>query len=86
MPRISVTLPHEEHQALCDLALREWREVPDQAAYLIVDGLRRHAHTGELRAAGGAKPSAPRHATADADCEGRDGASAGQEVGHESIS
>jgi hypothetical protein len=39
---ISVKLERqEERQALAELALREYREPADQAAYLIVDGLRR---------------------------------------------
>lgn len=31
----------EERRALAELALREYREPADQAAYLIVEGLRR---------------------------------------------
>jgi hypothetical protein len=39
---ISVKLErHEERRALAELALREYRAPADQAAYLIVDGLRR---------------------------------------------
>lgn len=32
---------HEERRALAELALREYREPADQAAWLIVEGLRR---------------------------------------------
>ncbi len=39
---ISVKLERqEERRALAELALREYREPADQAAYLIVEGLRR---------------------------------------------
>jgi hypothetical protein len=39
---ISVKLERqEERRALAELSLREYREPADQAAYLIVDGLRR---------------------------------------------
>ncbi len=41
MPRLSIVLPREEHQALCDLALREWREPREQAGYLITESLKR---------------------------------------------
>jgi hypothetical protein len=41
MRRLSIVLPEEEHQALCDLALREWREPREQAGYLITEGLKR---------------------------------------------
>jgi len=86
MPRISVTLPHEEHQALCDLALREWREVPDQAAYLIVDGLRRHAHVGDLPAARASRSPSPLEAAVDADQAVLANVCNGQEVDREPTS
>jgi hypothetical protein len=41
MPRLSIVLPEEEHRALCDLAVREWREPRSQAAVLLLEGLRR---------------------------------------------
>ena len=41
MPRLSIVLPDAEHQALCDLALREWREPREQAGWLIVQALQR---------------------------------------------
>jgi hypothetical protein len=40
MPRLSIVLPEEEHQALCDLALREWREPREQAGFMIAEGLK----------------------------------------------
>ena len=54
---ISVKLERqEERQALAELALREYREPSDQAAYLIVQGLRQagvlrddHQPTAEAR-------------------------------------
>ena len=54
MPRLSIVLPEDEHQALCDLALREYREPRDQAGWLIVQGLKQ---AGELPAP---EPSARR--------------------------
>ncbi len=41
MTRITVRLPGEALEALTDLSIREYREPADQAAYLIVDNLRR---------------------------------------------
>ncbi len=41
MPRMYLVLPNEEHQALCDLALREWRDPREQATYMIAEGLKR---------------------------------------------
>ena len=86
MPRISVKLPQEEHQALCDLALREWREVPDQAAFLIVDGLRRRGHVLEAPAAPGSASPTAAAAAAEADHASHEEARDGWEVNGEPAS
>jgi len=41
MPRMSIVLTTEEARALCDLAVREWREPRQQVGFLIAEALRR---------------------------------------------
>lgn len=48
---ISVRLLTEDRQALAELALREYRDPSDLAAYLIADGLRRLGMRPELKTA-----------------------------------
>ncbi len=38
---LSIQLPDEDRQALAELALRQYRDPSDQAAYLIAEGLKR---------------------------------------------
>jgi hypothetical protein len=55
-----IDLPEREQQAVCDLALDQWRTPRDQAVYLIVDGLRRAgALPAELRALDDRQPAEP---------------------------
>jgi hypothetical protein len=51
MRPISVRLPTEDRQALAELALREYRDPSDLAAFLIVEGLRRMGALPELKTA-----------------------------------
>jgi hypothetical protein len=44
MPRLSIVLPEEEHQELCDLALREWRDPREQAGFIIAEALKHRRH------------------------------------------
>jgi hypothetical protein len=48
---ISIRLPTEDRQALAELALVEYREVSDQAAYLIAEGLRHRGMLPDLKTA-----------------------------------
>lgn len=47
---ISVRLPVENRQILAELAIREYRDPGDQAAYLIAEGLRRRGLLPDLTA------------------------------------
>ena len=40
MPRMSIVLTREEQGALCDLAVREWREPRAQLGFMIAEALR----------------------------------------------
>jgi hypothetical protein len=48
---IPLRLPTEERQALATLAVLEYRDVNDQATYLIVEGLRRRGLLPTLKTA-----------------------------------
>jgi hypothetical protein len=62
MPRLSIVLPEDEHQALCDLALREWREPREQAGYMIAEGLKHAATNVDHQTVTGGSPEGPRAA------------------------
>jgi hypothetical protein len=49
MTRINVPLPGEALSALADLSAREWRDPRDQAAVIIIEGLRRRGLITEDR-------------------------------------
>jgi hypothetical protein len=48
--RIGVVLPEPAREALVDLAVREYRDPRDQAAVLVLEGLRRRRLLPELAA------------------------------------
>jgi len=54
MVRIGVILPEPAREALVDLAEREYRDPRDQAAVLVLEGLRRRGLVPPLDAAPGA--------------------------------
>jgi hypothetical protein len=59
MPRVSIILSVDEHRALCDLAVREWREPRDQAGWLIAEGLRQSRLLDDPTTAGEPADEAP---------------------------
>ena len=51
MTRIGrILLPDPAHEALIDLAVREYRDPKDQAAVLVLEGLRRRGLVPDLEA------------------------------------
>jgi len=59
MVRIGVVLPEPAREALVDLAEREYRDPRDQAAVLVLEGLRRRGLVPDLQAPAPEPPPEP---------------------------